>query len=433
MSVSRWKGSSVVAAGVVLQVCLGTVYAWSFFQKPIMDAFGWSNSSTAWTFSLAICFLGLSAAWGGIYLKRFGPRPLALIGTVLFGSGYLSASLALSLRSLPLLYLGYGVFGGVGLGLCYVTPVATAAKWYPEKKGLVTGLVVMGFGFGALAMSKAIAPFFLAAADGDLARAFFGIGILLLAVALPAAASLRNPPEGTAPGPDATHSGEKTADGIGGLQEHSVSECLRSSVFLRLWAVFFLNITAGIMFIGFQSPLLQDLLKRMDPSRSDASLAAAGATLIALSSVFNGVGRLLWGGLSDRIGRAAVFRLILGTQAIAFLALIFVESPIVFQALVCYALLCYGGGFGTMPSFAQSVFGAKLMPSVYGAVLTAWSAAGIVGPQVVAILKDFFSAQDNARAAGTSAFAIGLALLAAGFGIALSLKDTALQTAKRHQ
>ena len=154
-SPNRWI---IALVGVWLQLFLGTVYAWSYFQQPLVDKYGWTNTSVAWTFSLTICCLGLAAAWGGMKVPRYGPRKLAIVGSVLFGLGYLLAAAALQWRSLPLLYFGYGVIGGTGLGLCYVTPVATVAKWFPDKKGLATGLVIMGFGFGALLMSKLIAP-----------------------------------------------------------------------------------------------------------------------------------------------------------------------------------------------------------------------------------------------------------------------------------
>jgi len=191
-----------------------------------------------------------------------------------------------------------------------------------------------------------------------------------------------------------------------------------------MWTVFFLNIVAGIMFISFQSPLLQDLLKRAMPPaalvdpQAAAGLAAAGATLIAVSSVFNGVGRFFWGGLSDRIGRVRTFRLILGSQLAVFLALLSVDSPAVFAVLVCYVLLCYGGGFGAMPSFVLDIFGPRLMPVVYGAILTAWGCGGIVGPQIVAFLKDNFAQQ-----AAFSTFAAGAVLLLLGLVAAFALSD----------
>jgi OFA family oxalate/formate antiporter-like MFS transporter len=191
-----------------------------------------------------------------------------------------------------------------------------------------------------------------------------------------------------------------------------------------MWIVFFFNIIAGIMFIGFQSPLLQDLLKKsIDPATWSneaviASLAASGATLIAISSIFNGVGRFFWGGLSDKIGRVQAFRLILGSQFLVFIGLMYVSNPIIFGVLVCYILLCYGGGFGSMPSFVGDVFGAKVMPVVYGTILTAWGCAGIVGPQIVAFLKDNFAAQ-----AAQYTFVTAACLLMAGLLITLALSN----------
>ncbi len=166
---NRWR---IAIFGTLLQVCLGTVYAWSFFQKPLVQTYGWSNSQAAWAFSTAICFLGLAAAWGGMNLAKIGPRKLAMAGGVLFGVGYLIASVALNMHSLILLYVGYGIIGGCGLGLGYVTPVATAAKWFPDKKGFVTGMVVMGFGFGALVMSKVIAPILMDMFNNNLVQVF---------------------------------------------------------------------------------------------------------------------------------------------------------------------------------------------------------------------------------------------------------------------
>ena len=391
---NRWV---IAIMGTMLQVALGTVYAWSFFQQPVMTLGQWTNSQAAWAFSLAIFFLGLAAAWGGINLPKFGPRKLAMNGGLLFSMGYLIAAYALAIKNLPLLYIGYGVIGGIGLGLGYVTPVVTAAKWFPDKKGLITGMVVMGFGFGALIMAKILAPIIMAMTGGNLVLVFSCIGVVMLLITLPAGYCLVNPPVGFVP-PNYTPSG--AANRVQDYQQTiTARQCIGSAKFLMMWTVFFFNIIAGIMFIGFQSPLLQDLLKKtLDPATlSDpqviAGLAASGATLIAISSIFNGVGRFFWGGMSDKIGRIQAFRLILGSQLIVFIALMFVDSPIVFGVLVCYILLCYGGGFGSMPSFVLDVFGQKLMPVVYGTILTAWGCGGIVGPQIVAFLKDNYANQ----------------------------------------
>ena len=416
---NRWL---VAIMGTLLQVALGTVYAWSFFQQPVMIAGNWTNTQAAWAFSLSIFFLGVAAAWGGINLPKYGPRKLAMIGGILFSLGYLIAAFALHSKNLPLLYCGYGVIGGIGLGLGYVTPVATAAKWFPDKKGLITGMVVMGFGFGALLMAKVLAPFFMALTGGNLVQVFTYIGGTMLLITLPAGYCLVNPPAGFFPKGciiSVTSAAEQSLH-----PDLTIRQCILSSKFLMMWTVFFFNIVAGIMFIGFQSPLLQDLIKKtLDPaSLSDpavlAGLAASGATLIAVSSVFNGIGRFFWGGLSDKIGRVQTFRLILGSQFIAFIALMFVSNPIIFGLLVCYILLCYGGGFGSMPSFVLDVFGPKLMPVIYGSILTAWGLGGIVGPQIVAFLKDNFDKQ-----AAEFSFISAASLLLLGLLITFALSN----------
>ncbi|BBB91261.1 MAG TPA: OFA family MFS transporter [Methylomusa anaerophila] len=408
---NRWL---IAIMGTVLQLALGTVYAWSFFQQPIMAANNWTNSQVAWAFSLAIFSLGLAAAWGGINLPKFGPRKLAMTGGALFGAGYFGAAYALDTQNLPLLYLGYGVIGGIGAGLAYVTPVATVAKWFPDKKGFITGMVVMGFGFGALIMAKFLAPFLMSVTGGSLVQVFSYAGTAMLIVTLPAGYFLVNPPPDFLPKgytPPAVAGGQASQDNI------TARQCILSGKFLSMWTIFFFNIIAGIMFIGFQSPLLQDLLKQgMDPATLTdpqvvAGLAAAGATLIAVSSVFNGLGRFFWGGLSDKIGRVQAFRFILGTQFVVFVALLFVSNPIIFGVLVCYILLCYGGGFGAMPSFVLDVFGPKVMPVVYGTILTAWGCGGIVGPQIVAFLKDNFESQATYYTFGSASVILFLGLI----------------------
>lgn len=410
---NRWV---IAIAGTALQLCLGTVYAWSFFQKPLMAAYGWSNKEVALAFSLAICFLGIAAAVGGINLARFGPRVLAMAGGLLFGLGYLIAALALKQHSLALLYIGYGVIGGTGLGLGYVTPVATAAKWFPDKKGLVTGMVVMGFGFGALLMSMVFAPQLMAATGNNMAAVFAWLGVTLGALSLIAACFLRNPPAGYVPAgwtPPKPAGGTATAE----TDERPLA-CILSGRFAMMWVMFFCNITAGIAIIGFQSPLIQDLYRKVDPTLDAAKLAACGAALIAVSSIFNGIGRFFWGGLSDRIGRAQAFRAMLGTQILVFAALLFVGNPWIFGILICYVLLCYGGGFGTMPSFIGDVFGAKMMPVVYGVILTAWSAAGLVGPMIVGFFKDNYKER-----ASQYSFIAGGAFLVIGLVMALMVNN----------
>jgi len=419
----RWV---VPVMGTILQICLGTVYAWSFFQKPIMTVYGWNNTQTMWIFSIAICVLGLSAAWGGINLPKFGPRKLAMAGGVLYCLGWILGSLAMRQHSLVLFYLGYGIVGGAGLGLGYVTPVATSAKWFPDKKGFITGMVVMGFGLGALFMSKILAPTLLALTGNNLPGTFLYIGFAMLVIAPLAGSFIVNPPAGWLPAgytPPVVSSAAKAAD-----DRISAKEAIVSGRFLVLWLIFFANICAGMMFIGLQSPMLQEMLRLGDPKLGAAALAAAGATLIAISSIFNGLGRFFWGGLSDKIGRVPTFRLLLATQIVVFTVLIFIKSPIIFGVLVCYVLLCYGGGFGTMPSTVNTIFGTRLMAIVYGFMLTVWSLGGIVGPQIAAMIKDM---------AGTRApvytFATGAVILLAGFLLTLFVNDRPFVETVKHK
>jgi OFA family oxalate/formate antiporter-like MFS transporter len=419
MTQNRWL---VALAGTALQLCLGTVYAWSYFQKPLAESQGWSNAQVAWTFSLAICCLGLAAAWGGMQLPRLGPRPLAMAGGAMFATGHLVAALALENKSLTLLYLGYGVLGGAGLGLGYVTPVATVAKWFPDKKGLMTGMVIMGFGFGALLMSKFFAPRLCDLFHGNLVAVFAWLGIAFLLITVGLGALLRNPPESTAGAPQAA--ARRSIDYP--AQSAETRPTFLYGRFAIMWLVFFANIVAGISLIGFQSPLFQDICHLHAPGLSKETLAGYGATLIAVSSLFNGVGRIGWAGLSDRIGRVQTFRIMLASQVLAFGVLTCVSAPWLFAALICYSLLCYGGGFGTMPAFVLDAFGPAKMARVYGAMLTAWSAAGIVGPQLVAHLKDHY-----ADRLAQYLFLGNAAILSLGLALTLGLCRTRVCAAER--
>ncbi len=403
---------------VILQLCFGTVYAWSFFQTLLVRQLGWAFTETAIAFSITIFSLGMSAAWAGAALPRFGPRKLAIMGSSLFSCGYLLAGLALHIDSLPLFYIGYGVIGGAGIGLGYVTPVATAAKWYPDHKGLATGIVVMGFGFGAFLLSKMLAPVLIITTEGDLAQVFVWLGVLFAAILLPSSYFLRDPPSLY----------QVTANSASGSLKDGdsrVSQCLRTREFTIMWLVFFFNIAAGISVISFQSSLLQDVWGLADPSIDPEVLAQYGATLIAVSSLCNGIGRLFWGLLSDRFGRVRVFRFLLASQMVVFGILMTESNPWIFSALVCYVLLCFGGGFAIMPSFVLDVFGFRKMSAIYGAILTAWAAAGIFGPIYVGYIKDQYP--DRAT---IYCFLIGVLILGVGFTFSYLLNDDRVRLGK---
>ncbi len=453
--IHRWF---MVVMATLLMICLGTVYAWSYFQTPIMKAYGWNNSQVSLIFSFAILFLGLAAAIGGVFLPRVGPRKLAVSGSVLFSIGYLVAALALSTRSLALLYIGYGVIGGTGLGLGYVTPVTTIAKWFPDRKGLATGIVVMGFGFGALVMSKVLAPLILGLTGNNLITAFLLFAVIFFALTMTGSVFLRNPPAGWNPGDakqaisagtvrattyagassltppaaavltdarGATPSASTGAHGAAPSATAAVPSTgafraakndIFSARFLLLWCMFFCNISAGITVVGFQSPMYQKLLAAANPSLTTSALAALGATLIAITSLFNGFGRFFWGAVSDRVGRIATFRIMLGSELVIFVALIITRQPILFAALLCWVLLCYGGGFGIMPSAVAELFHPSKMTVIYGVVLTAWAAGGVVGPQITAFIQDRVP-----QRASSLSFIVGACFVTLGFVVSLLL------------
>ena len=401
-----------------LQLCFGTVYAWSFFQTMLVRQVGWTFSQTAWAFSITIFSLGVSAAWAGQVLPRMGPRKLALIGSVMFSAGYVIAAGALTLDLLPLFYVGYGVIGGAGIGLGYVTPVATVAKWFPDHKGLVTGIVVMGFGVGAFLLSKGLVPLLVVRTGEDLAQVFLWLGIIFACLLIPCSLLLSDPPASAPPAAAAAPTGGDAVPD----DSPAIKSYLSSQQFVVMWVVFFFNIAAGITVISFQSELLQEVWGLSDPSLEPATLAEYGATLIAISSLCNGVGRLFWGLLSDRIGRVKVFRILHASQMVVFGVLMTETNPWVFSALVCYVLLCFGGGFATMPPFVLDVFGPKKMSAIYGAVLTAWAAAGIVGPVYLGYLKDVYPDR-----AVMYCFLVGILMLGGGFLFCYLLTDNRIR------
>jgi len=388
---NRW---AIAAAGTVAMACLGTVYSFSLFTQPLIAAFGWSTTTTTWTFALAIFFLGVGAIAGGRWQDRRGPRPVAISGVVLWGVANMLAGLGTRSLGAPWIYLTYGVLGGLGLGMGYVTPVAAVTKWFPDRRGLGSGMVVMGFGLGAFLYNgvlQAAPPFAAAAAEAGkviAARAAGGSAVLSsaatgavmatlvwsgIAFALLGgicAAFLRNP----APAPTSTST---TAPAT--ATDYSPSRALRTPQFWALWAMLFLNVTAGILFISNAVPIMREL------TGAPPATAAAVYGFIALS---NGLGRFFWGAASDRIGRNLAWVLIYGTQAVVFFVVGGVHSLPLVALLFAVVLLDYGGGFGTMPSFTADYFGTRYMGVNYGWILLAWGAGGLAGPLFVAIVKD---------------------------------------------
>lgn len=373
----RWW---IAVAAVVMQLCLGTVYAWSVFKKPLMTTHGWGETATQVTFMICIFVIGLSAAFGGTLVDKKGPRYVATIGGILFGIGTLLAGLADQIGSIWLLYLGFGLIAGLGNGFGYVTPIATLIRWFPDKRGLVTGLAVMGFGLGAFFMGK-IAPAMVISMG--VANTFYVWGIIFLVLVTASAQVYKNPPAGWLPAGFTP----KAAGGVSAADSFTFAEAKVTPQWWMLWAMLFLNISAGLGLISQLSPMAQDVIKRTVADISAAELALAGGTILAIASIFNGLGRLFWAWTSDAIGRKNVFMIMFISQAILYILLPQIGDKLIFTVIACYLLACYGGGFATMPAFAADSFGPAYIGKVYGMMLTAWGLAGVVGPLVFAQLK----------------------------------------------
>jgi len=395
----RWL---IAIAAIVMQLCLGTVYAWSVFKKPFMTAHGWGETETQVTFMICIGMIGIAAAFGGTLVDKKGPKFVATIGGVLFGIGTLLAGLADAIGSIWLLYLGFGFIAGLGNGFGYITPIATLIRWFPDKRGLVTGLAVMGFGGGAFFMGKIAPPMVISM---GVANTFYIWGVIFL-VLVPLAAQLyKNPPKGWLPAGFTP----KATSGVSAADSFTFDEAFKTPQWWMLWAMLFLNVSAGLGLISQLSPMAQDVVRKSNPEMAAAALALVGGSILAYASIFNGLGRLLWAWTSDAIGRKNVFIIMFITQAILYVLLPQIDNQLIFTVVACYLLACYGGGFATMPAFAADSFGPGYIGKVYGIMLTAWGAAGIVGPLVFAQIKGI-------------AVYVAAALLIVGFFLALSYK-----------
>jgi len=454
---NRWK---VPPASIAIHLCIGSVYAWSIYNPPLTRLFGvvtpasgdWSLQDVTWIFSVAIVFLGLAAALAGHWLDRVGPRLVGSVAAVLWGGGYLVGSFGILTHQLWLLYLGYGVLGGCGLGLGYVSPVSTLIKWFPDRRGMATGMAIMGFGGGAMigAPLKRFfiqrfyeAPEYLGTIDqvalitesgrrfveraGEqlevvvvganevagmlvpgpegvyvvgtgstgVAATFMVLGLLYLVVMLIAAFSYRVPaddwvPEGWAPP-------EEGAEANRMITSHNVDieQAMKTPQFYRLWIVLCMNVSAGIGVLGVASTMMSEIFGTTLPGIVDGAFAAVYVSMI---SVFNMVGRFFWASSSDYIGRKNTYWIFFALGivlycSVPFAALQVSASPAVVWLVLFYAatmiiFTMYGGGFATIPAYLADIFGTRYVGGIHGRLLTAWSTAGVVGPLAITSLRE---------------------------------------------
>jgi len=370
---NRWL---MALSAVGVHICIGSVYAWSVYVKPIQEQMNWTLTDVTISFSVAIFFLGLSAALMGKFVERNGPRVSAIIAATLFGLGTAGSGLAIMMESKMLLYFFYGVLGGCGLGIGYISPVSTLVRWFPDKRGMATGLAIMGFGFASAIWGPTIK---ILIEKVGISGTFFILGALYFVVMFSSALYLQKPEEGYLP----KKFKKKIKEGKKKLKEDlsslGLNEAVKTPRFYGLWIMLFINVTCGIAIIGVASPLLQEVL-------GISAIAAAAA--VGLMGIFNGAGRIFWASLSDYLTRPIVYIIFFLTQAIAFYILPSVTEIVVFQVVLFFIMSCYGGGFASIPAYIGDIFGTKELGAIHGYILTAWAAAGLVGPLIISMVKD---------------------------------------------
>jgi MFS transporter, OFA family, oxalate/formate antiporter len=369
----RWL---LVAGGLLLQFSIGAVYAWSVFGGALEEAESWQLSkvkaSLPFTVTIGMIFIGSYV--GGRLQDVKGPRIVALAGGVVYAVGILLASFTQSADDYWLLIIGYGVISGFGLGFAYIVPIAMLQKWFPDKTGLITGLAVGGFGFGAV-LTSPVAQWLIDRDPENPTSAFLPLGIAYLVMSLAGAALFRNPPEGyTVPGY------EPASDDGGGAdagKEYTQGEALRTPQWYLLTGILTLSVSAGIALISQAKLSATDI----------AGYSVTGAaTLVGVLAIFNGAGRIVWAAISDYIGRMKTFAAILLLQGVCLIVLPHAGNEILFFVLAAIVYLCYGGTFGTMPATAGDFFGVRNAGAIYGLMLVGWSLGGIIGPVIASAL-----------------------------------------------
>ncbi|MGV0005619.1 MAG: OFA family MFS transporter [Candidatus Porifericomitaceae bacterium WSBS_2022_MAG_OTU9] len=454
---NRWL---VPPASIGIHLCIGSVYAWSIYNPALIRTVGvvasssedWGLSQVVWVFTVAIVALGLAAAFAGRWLEKVGPRTVGLVAACCWGGGYIIGGIGILTHQISLLYLGYGVIGGCGLGLGYVSPVSTLIRWFPDRRGMATGMAIMGFGGGAMIAAPAKewliqkfyqAPEYLGAADAvelitregrrfveisgslreavviganevsrmivpgpegvylagtgstGVAETFFILGVVYFLVMVVAALSYRIPAEGwkpegwTPPPQDESHAKMITTRHV------DIDQALKTPQFYQLWIMLCFNVTAGIGVLGVAKTMMGDIFGSALPHIVDGAFAA---TYVLMISVFNMIGRFFWASASDYIGRRNTYSIFFILGAILYCSIPITAhqlsvNPVVLWLVAFYAVTMviftmYGGGFATIPAYLADIFGTRFVGGIHGRLLTAWSTAGLLGPMAITWLRE---------------------------------------------
>ena len=389
---SRWL---VPPAALAIHLSIGQVYAFSVFKNPLLalhaaDGSAWNLKAVGYIFSIAIAFLGISAALFGAWLETAGPRRAMFYAAVCFSAGFFIAAAGTSLHSLALIYLGYGVVGGMGLGLGYISPVSTLIKWFPDRPGLATGLAIMGFGGGAMIggpLANQLMAHFKAVGLPSIPYTFLTMGVLYFIFMMVGVFTIRVPRERWKP---EGWSGASKTSALISTHNVAVTQAWRTPQFVLLWIILFCNVTAGIGILEQAAPMIQDFFKgEIGP--------AAAVGFVGLLSIFNMAGRFFWASMSDLLGRKVTYFIFFTLGAVLFFVLPLTRSdhfnsvPL-FVAIAALVISMYGGGFATIPAYLKDLFGGYNVSAIHGRLLTAWSTAGIVGPLIVNGILDHYVA-----------------------------------------
>jgi len=388
---NRWL---VPQAALAIHLSIGQAYAFSVFKLPLTKVLGitqsapgdWKQSQLAWIFTIAIVFLGLSAAVFGRWLEHAGPRKSGVVAACCWALGFMFSAVGVHIHNIWLLYLGYGVLGGCGLGLGYITPVSTLIKWFPDRRGMATGMAIMGFGGGALIaspLSQMLLDHYKSPTSVGVADTFVTLGAIYLVAMLFGAFLFRVPAPGWKPAgwePPAAQS-----EGLITRRHVHVDTAIKTAPFYFLWAVLFLNVTAGIGILEQASPMIQEMFKGVVK-------ASAAAGFVGLLSLFNMLGRFGWSSLSDRIGRKVTYAIFFTLGPLLYVTLPYaghIGSVALFVGAAALIITMYGGGFATIPAYLSDLFGTQYVGAIHGRVLTAWSSAGVAGPVLVNYIREY--------------------------------------------
>ena len=452
---NRWR---IPPASIAIHLCIGSVYAWSIFNPALIKELGvvtsaaedWTLSSVIWIFSVSIVALGLAASIAGKWLEDVGPRCVGVTAACLWGGGFVVGSIGIMTHQLWLIYLGYGVFGGCGLGLGYVSPVSTLIRWFPDRRGMATGMAIMGFGGGAMIgtplkefllkfYSKApeyLGPesavsliteggrrfaqvagetkevvvasaseasqagvYVVGTGNTGAAGAFLTLGIVYFTIMIIAAFQYRVPKEGWQPDGYKPPSKDESAAKMKTLNNVHINQAIKTPQFYQLWIVLCFNVSAGIGVLGVAKTMMSEIFGSAPAGSELASIVTAGfaGTYVLMISVFNMCGRIIWASLSDYIGRKNTYHCFFVIGTLLYLSIPYTASAVSVEPLVMYLVMfyaatmiiftMYGGGFATIPAYLADMFGTMHVGGIHGRLLTAWSTAGVIGPVAIAELR----------------------------------------------